>query len=93
MRSNDAHEFDEDILRALADEGNEAAQDRLADLLDARGDLEGLSELLDEGCEHAGLLLTRRAVSRRDLPELQRLADAGSPDASGELARVLDADW
>ncbi|NHB85713.1 hypothetical protein G7085_16975 [Tessaracoccus sp. HDW20] len=93
MRSYDAHEFDEDILRALADEGNEAAQDRLADLLDARGDLEGLSELLDEGCEHAGLLLTRRAVARRDLVELQRLADAGSPDASGELARILDADW
>ena len=34
---------DRETLRALADEGNEKALDRLADLADARGDLEELS--------------------------------------------------
>ncbi|MFD6984862.1 hypothetical protein ACFWAX_29760, partial [Streptomyces sp. NPDC059956] len=51
--------FDRDTLRELADEGNEAAAERLADLADAAGDLGELSELLDEGCMHAGFLLTR----------------------------------
>ena len=46
--------FDRETLRALADEGNEKALDRLADLADERGDLDELSELLDEGSEHAG---------------------------------------
>ena len=54
----------------MADEGNELALDRLADLADARGDLEELNELLDEGCERAGHLLSRRAVSAGDLREL-----------------------
>lgn len=81
--------FDEDTLRALADEGNETALDRLADLLAARGDWAGLSELLDEGSLHAGRLLTHRAVGLRDLRELQRLSDAGSDDAGIELDRLL----
>jgi len=83
------HDFDEGTLRALAGEGNETALDRLADLADARGDLNQLSELLDEGSEHAGRLLTRRAVENRDLRELQRLSDAGSSNAETELERLL----
>ena len=81
--------LDPDTLRALADEGNEKALDRLADLADARGDLAELSELLDEGSEQAGRLLTRRAVQAHDLRELQRLSDAGSQQAEAELDRIL----
>src|SRR5450755_1894581 len=80
---------DRETLRALADEGNELALDRLADLADARGDLADLSELLDEGCARAGLLLTVRAVAGEDLLALQRLADAGCDEASRELTRLL----
>ncbi len=76
-------------MRALADHGNERALDRLADLADARGDLDELRELFDEGSSHAGLLLTRRAVAAGDLLELQRLSDAGSDDATDELDRLL----
>ena len=36
--------FDRDTLRALAGEGNQTALDRLADLADARGDLDELNE-------------------------------------------------
>jgi len=80
---------DRETLRALADEGNEKALDRLADLADERGDVEELSELLDEGAMHAGQLLTRRAVAARDLMELQRIADAGYERAAAELDRLL----
>ncbi len=76
-------------LRALADEGNERALDRLADLADARGDVAELSELLDEGSMHAGRLLTRRAVAAGDLLELQRVSDAGYEEAGTELERLL----
>lgn len=81
--------LDRDTLRALADEGNEKALDRLADLADADGDLAELNDLLDEGSEHAGRLLTRRAVESRDLRELQRLSDAGCEQAGAELDRIL----
>jgi hypothetical protein len=80
---------DRETLRALADDGNEKALDRLADLADERGDLVELSELLDEGCLRAGQLLTRRAVAAADLRELQRLSDAGSGEAGAELDRLL----
>jgi hypothetical protein len=80
---------DRDTLRALADEGNEKALDRLADLADQRGDLEELNDLLDEGCLRAGQLLTARAVTKSDLRELQRLSDAGYDKASDELDRLL----
>lgn len=43
-----------ETLRALADEGNEAALERLAALADERDDVEELNELLDEGSERAG---------------------------------------
>jgi len=81
--------LDRDMLRALADEGNEKALDRLADLADAGGDLAELNDLLDEGSEHAGRLLTRRAVKAHDVIELQRLSDAGSAEAGTELDRIL----
>jgi len=80
---------DRDTLRALADEGNEKALDRLADLADQRGDLEEMSELLDEGCKRAGQLLTARAVTKGDLLELQRISDAGYDEAGHELDRLL----
>jgi hypothetical protein len=81
--------IDRETLRALADEGNETALDRLADLADEAGDLGELSELLDEGCMHAGLLLTRRAAATGDLRELQRISDAGYDEAGNELDRLL----
>ena len=80
---------DRDTLRALADEGNELALDRLADLADQRDDQQELSDLLDEGCLRAGQLLTVRAVNKGDLLELQRLADAGYDEAGNELNRLL----
>jgi len=67
----------------------ETALDRLADLADARGDLDELNELLDEGSSRAGHLLTRRSVKAGDLLELQRLADAGCDEAGDELERRL----
>ena len=80
---------DRDTLRALADEGNEMALDRLADLGDQREDLAELNDLLDEGCVRAGQLLTARAVTQGDLRELQRLSDAGCDEAGHELDRLL----
>lgn len=81
--------IDEETLRELAEEGNESAQKRLADIYESRGDVEALSELLDEGSEYAGLLLTKRAAANHDVHELQRLADAGSPDALEALEQIL----
>jgi hypothetical protein len=80
---------DRDTLRALADEGNELALDRLADLADQREDFEELNELLDEGSLRAGHLLTARAVTAGDLLELQRISDAGCNEADDELNRLL----
>jgi hypothetical protein len=80
---------DRDTLRALADEGNERALDRLADLADQRGDLDELNDLLDEGCMRAGQLLTARAVGNGELRELQRISDAGYDEAGRELDRLL----
>jgi hypothetical protein len=82
---------DRDTLRALADEGNQKALDRLADLADQRGELEELSDLLDEGCMRAGQLLTARAVTKGDLRELQRISDAGYDEAGDELEQLLKA--
>lgn len=82
--------FDRQTLRELADEGNEKALDRLADLADQRDDVDELSELLDEGCMHAGLLLTQRAVASRNVLELQRIADAGYEPARRQLDGLLD---
>jgi len=81
---------DRATLRALADEGNEKALDRLADLADAADDVGELHELLDEGSAHAGYLLTQRAVRAGDLLWLQRISDAGYDPAAGALDRLLD---
>jgi hypothetical protein len=83
--------LDRETLRDLADEGNETALDRLAELADAEGDIEALSEMLDEGSMRAGFLLTRRAVAAGELRELQRISDAGYGEASKELERLLRA--
>ncbi|MCL7380059.1 hypothetical protein [Streptomyces sp. 35G-GA-8] len=83
--------IDRETLRGLADDGTETALDRLADLADASGDLDELSELLDEGSMHAGSLLTRRAVASGDLRELRRISDAGYDEAGHELDRLLNA--
>jgi hypothetical protein len=80
---------DRETLRALADDGNEQALDRLADLADERGDVDELAELLDEGCSRAGTFLTSRAVANEDLLWLQRIADAGYDEAGEELNRLL----
>ena len=80
---------DHDALRALADEGNEKALDRLADLAHARNDVDELNELLDEGSEFAGDYLTTRAIAARDLGELQRLADEGIETAEQALDALL----
>jgi len=82
---------DRETLRAIDDEGNELALDRLADLADARGDLAELGELFDEGCDYAGHLLTVRAVAAEDLRALKRLAAAGCDEADRELIRLLQA--
>jgi len=89
IRSMTKISTDRETLRAIADEGNELALDRLADLADACGDLVELGELLDEGCAYAGHLLTVRAVAAEDLRALQRLADAGCDEANCELTRLL----
>ncbi|MFG2629812.1 hypothetical protein [Streptomyces sp. NPDC048473] len=83
--------IDRETLRELADEGNETALDRLADLADEAGALSELSELLDEGSMRAGFLLTRRAAETGDLRELQRISDAGYEEAGKELDRLLKA--
>ena len=88
--SHDGCMTDWDTLRALADEGNEKALDRLADLADERDDVDALSELLDEGCDRAGEHLTRRAATANDLVELQRISDAGYDEAGEVLNRLLD---
>ena len=58
---------DRDTLRALADEGNEKALDRLADLADQREDLEELSDLLDEGCMRRPGVSVDRPGGRADM--------------------------
>ncbi|MEV0411702.1 hypothetical protein AB0I68_13105 [Streptomyces sp. NPDC050448] len=69
--------IDRETLRELADEGNETALDRLAEVADTAGDLGELSEPLDERSMRAGFLPTRRAAFNGGLRELQRIADAG----------------
>ncbi len=90
MEMSPVGQGDREALRELADAGNEAAMDRLADLADERGDLDELSGLLDEGNARAGRLLTRRAAAARDLRRLQDLSDAGSEDTEAALDRLLD---
>jgi hypothetical protein len=74
------------VRHGVSDEGNQTALERLADLADARGDLD---ELLDDGSSRAGHLLTRRALNVGDLLEPQRLSDAGCDEAGNELERLL----
>ncbi|MHB1434077.1 MAG: hypothetical protein ACYCVZ_18425 [Streptosporangiaceae bacterium] len=78
--------FDRATLRELADEGNETALDRLADLADARGDIDELSELLAGAGQAAHIChctrLRRISVTPRPMPA--RPATPGpSPSSPG----------
>jgi hypothetical protein len=66
-------ESDRSVLRRLADDGNEDAADRLAELAAERGDLEELRRLVDDGNENAA----------------DRLARSNDPAASGNRAPDL----
>jgi hypothetical protein len=82
-------ESDRSLLRRLADDGNEEAADRLAELAADRGDLEELRRLVDEGNENAADRLAELAADRGDLEELQRLSDEGSEKAQGLLSELI----
>ena len=60
-------ESDRSLLRRLADDGNEEAADRLAELAADRGDLEELRRLVDDGNEEAADRLAELAADRGDL--------------------------
>ena len=74
-------ESDRSVLRRLADDGNEEAADRLAELAAERGDLEELRRLVDDGNENAADRLAELAAERGDLEQLQRLVDDGNENA------------
>jgi len=71
-------ESDRSVLRRLADDGNEEAADRLAELAAERGDLEELRRLVDDGNENAADRLAELAAERGDLEELRRLVATGT---------------
>jgi hypothetical protein len=58
-------ESDRSVLRRLADDGNEDAAERLAELAAERGDLEELRRLVDSGNEtlRIGWLSWRQSVA------------------------------
>ena len=82
-------ESDRSVLRRLADDGNEEAADRLAELAAARGDLEELRRLVDDGNENAADRLAELAAERGDLEELQRLVDEGNESAESLLSELI----
>jgi hypothetical protein len=82
-------ESDRSVLRRLADDGNEEAADRLAELAAARGDLDELRRLVDEGNENAADRLAEFAAKRGDLEELQLLVDEGNEKSEGLLSELI----
>jgi hypothetical protein len=76
-------ESDRSLLRRLADDGNQEAADRLAELAADRGDLEELRRLVDDGNEQAADRLAELAADRGDLEKLRRLVDDGNENAIG----------
>jgi hypothetical protein len=82
-------ESDEEVLRDLADEGNEAAEARLSDLAVERDDVDELRRLADEGNERAAGRLVDLAVERGDLDELRRLVDEGNEQAEVRLTEFI----
>jgi hypothetical protein len=81
-------ESDRSVLRRLADDGNEDATDRLAELAAERGDLKELRRLVDSGNENAADRPTELAAERGDLEELRRLVDEGNENAAERLTEL-----
>jgi hypothetical protein len=82
-------ESDRSVLRRLADDGNEEAADRLAELAAKRGDLEELRRLVDDGNDNAADRLAELAAERGDLEQLQRLVDEGNESAESLLSELI----
>ena len=85
----DMSETDLSVLRRLADDGNEEAADRLAELAAERGDIAELQHLVDYGNEKAADRLAELAAERGDLEELQRLVDEGNEKAAERLSEAI----
>jgi len=81
-------ESDEEVLRDLADEGNEAAEARLTELAMERDDVDELRRLADDGNERAEGRLVDLAVERGDIDELRRLTDEGNETAEARLTEL-----
>jgi DNA-binding transcriptional ArsR family regulator len=80
---------DEDVLRELADEGNEAAEARLTELAVERDDVDELRRLADDGNDRAARRLADMAVERGDVDELRRLTDEGNEHAEVRLSELI----
>lgn len=83
------HESDEEVLRDLADDGNEAAESRLTELAVERDGVDALRALADDGNERAAGRLVDLAVGRGDIDELRRLTDEGNEQAEVRLAELI----
>jgi hypothetical protein len=69
------------LLRARADAGDQHAAWQLVDLLEKRGDLDGLRTRADAGDQHAAWQLVDLLEKRGDLDGLRARADAGDQHA------------
>jgi len=79
---------DRSALRALVDQGNEEAADRLAHLAAEDGDVETLKYLIDAGNESAGDLLAKRAAEQGDVETLEYLIGSGVTSAADRRATI-----
>ena len=77
------------LYRHAADAGDRDAAERLADLLEERGDLDGLRTRADAGDRDAAVRLAGLLKERGDLDELRTRADAGDRYAAERLADLL----
>ena len=77
------------LLRGLADSGDEGAAEQLTDLLARRPDLDRLRAEADAGNKHAARQLTDLLARQGNLDELRALADAGNDGAAWNLANLL----
>ena len=77
------------LHRHAADNGDEYAAEKLADLLARRGDLDELRARADAGDKHAASRLAGLLAERGDLDELRARADAGDWMATWPLADLL----
>ena len=77
-----------DALRALVEEGNDEAADRLAELSADDEDVDTLKHLIDFGNEKAGDLLAALAAGKQDVETLNYLIDSGNQAAADRLAEI-----